>query len=90
LLSSNESDIYIIDLMKEGDNPASGWAGGGDNNRGGYGCFLRSCGIDGHQAPFIFCGTKYLEWAVSHQNHTINQTTKDRVQELDSYYFYSF
>jgi hypothetical protein len=89
LLSSNESDIYVIDLMKEGDNPASGRAGGecGDSCRGGYGCFLRSCGIDGHQAPFIFCEAKYLEWTISqkHQNNPINLTTEDRVHLMEQY-----
>jgi hypothetical protein len=86
LISSNESDIWVLDLIKEGDNPASGWAGnGGENNNGGYGCFLRSCGIDGHQAPFIFCGTKYLEWVVcqKHQNQTINLTMEKRIEDVE-------
>ena len=86
LISSDESDIWVLDLIKEDDSPASGWAGnGGENNCGGYGCFLRSCGIDGHQAPFIFCGTKYLEWAVcqKHQNQTINLTMEERIKELE-------
>lgn len=87
LISSDESDVWVIDLMKEGDNPASGWAGnGGENNSGGYGCFLRSCGIDGHQAPFIFCGRKYLEWAVcqKHKSQTINIAMEERIKELES------
>jgi hypothetical protein len=67
-LSSHKSDIYILNLMKEGDDPASGWAGKSrENNYGGFGCFLRPCGIDGHQPPFLFCGYKYAELAISQQ-----------------------
>ena len=87
LISSDESDIWVLDLMKKGDNPASGWAGNsGENNCSGYGYFLRSCGVPGHQTPFIFCGRKYLEWALCQKfpNHTENLSMNERIKEVES------
>jgi hypothetical protein len=68
LISSCESDIWVLDLIKEGDNPASGWAGnGGENNCGGYGCLK--------YLEWAVCQ--------KHQNQTINLTIEERIKELE-------
>lgn len=86
LVSSYNSKIWIINLMKEGDNPISGLVGSGyKNSSTGYGCFLRSCGFDSHQATFIFCrgGEKYLEWHVAQQEPNLtNFDMKLRIRRL--------
>lgn len=70
LISSIKSDIYVLDLIGKSDNPAPGCPENhGDNNDGGYGCFLQPCGIKGHQPPFLFCGSKNLEWAISQKRN---------------------
>ena len=84
-LISSGLGIWVLDLMKDGDNPVIGKLGCFDQNIA-YGRFLRSCGINNHQEPFICCAVDayYPHWAIARkQNQTFNRTMEERIKSVE-------
>lgn len=84
-LISSESGVWVLNLMEEGDSPALGQVGNLDQNIA-YGRFLRSCGVNNHQEPFICCSSYsyYLDWAICQkQNQILNRTMEERMKSVE-------